>query len=52
MRFLKEDPWARLAQFREAMPNLLLQMLLRSANRWATPIIRITWCGISSAQRE
>jgi len=32
MRFLKEDPWARLAGFREAMPNLLLQMLLRSAN--------------------
>jgi pyruvate carboxylase len=32
MRFLKEDPWARLAQFRAAMPNLLLQMLLRSAN--------------------
>jgi len=32
MRFLKEDPWARLARLREAMPNLLLQMLLRSAN--------------------
>ena len=32
MRFLKEDPWARLAEFREFMPNLLLQMLLRSAN--------------------
>jgi pyruvate carboxylase len=32
MRFLKEDPWDRLARFREAMPNLLLQMLLRSAN--------------------
>src|SRR5271170_326064 len=32
MRFLKEDPWARLAALREAMPNLLLQMLLRSAN--------------------
>ena len=32
MRFLKEDPWERLAQFREGMPNLLLQMLLRSAN--------------------
>src|SRR5580698_6962257 len=32
MRFLKEDPWARLAAFREAMPNLLLQMLFRSAN--------------------
>lgn len=32
MRFLKEDPWERLATLREAMPNLLLQMLLRSAN--------------------
>jgi pyruvate carboxylase len=32
MRFLKEDPWARLATLRAAMPNLLLQMLLRSAN--------------------
>jgi len=32
MRFLKEDPWERLAAFRQSMPNLLLQMLLRSAN--------------------
>ena len=32
LRFLHEDPWARLAAFREAMPNLLLQMLFRSAN--------------------
>ncbi|MGE0114564.1 MAG: pyruvate carboxylase [Steroidobacteraceae bacterium] len=32
MRFLKEDPWERLALLREKMPNLLLQMLLRSAN--------------------
>ncbi|MCR6631955.1 MAG: pyruvate carboxylase [Magnetospirillum sp.] len=32
MRFLKEDPWERLAGLRRAMPNLLLQMLLRSAN--------------------
>ncbi|MBP7614224.1 MAG: pyruvate carboxylase [Steroidobacteraceae bacterium] len=32
MRFLKEDPWERLTLLREAMPNLLLQMLLRSAN--------------------
>jgi pyruvate carboxylase len=32
MRFLREDPWQRLAQLRERMPNLLLQMLLRSAN--------------------
>ncbi len=32
MRFLKEDPWERLTKLRAAMPNLLLQMLLRSAN--------------------
>jgi pyruvate carboxylase len=32
LRFLREDPWARLAALREAMPNLLLQMLFRSAN--------------------
>jgi pyruvate carboxylase len=32
MRFLKEDPWERLAQLREAMPNLLLQVLVRGAN--------------------
>jgi pyruvate carboxylase len=32
MRFLKEDPWQRLAALRAAMPNLLLQMLLRGSN--------------------
>jgi pyruvate carboxylase len=32
MRFLKEDPWQRLEALRERMPNMLLQMLLRSAN--------------------
>ena len=32
LRFLKEDPWTRLAELREAMPNLLLQMLLRASN--------------------
>jgi pyruvate carboxylase len=32
MRFLREDPWQRLTQLRECVPNLLLQMLLRSAN--------------------
>src|SRR5579862_7689441 len=32
MRFLSEDPWQRLTVFRERMPNLLLQMLFRSAN--------------------
>jgi pyruvate carboxylase len=32
LRFLKEDPWARLATIRQAMPNALLQMLLRGSN--------------------
>ncbi len=32
MRFLQEDPWDRLARLRDAMPNMLLQMLLRGAN--------------------
>jgi pyruvate carboxylase len=32
MRFLREDPWDRLAQLRERVPNLLLQMLLRASN--------------------
>jgi pyruvate carboxylase len=31
LRFLKEDPWHRLAQLREAVPNILFQMLLRSS---------------------
>jgi len=31
-RFLKESPWQRLERLREAMPNLLFQMLLRGAN--------------------
>jgi len=32
MRFLKEDPWQRLADLSEAMPNLMQQMLLRASN--------------------
>jgi pyruvate carboxylase len=32
MRFLQEDPWERLRLIREAVPNILLQMLLRGAN--------------------
>ena len=32
MRFLKEDPWDRLTQLREAIPNILFQMLLRGSN--------------------
>lgn len=31
-RFLREDPWERLAQLRAAMPDTLLQMLLRGSN--------------------
>lgn len=32
MRFLYENPWRRLAEIRAAVPNILLQMLIRGAN--------------------
>jgi len=32
MRFLKEDPWQRLSDMRERVPNILFQMLLRANN--------------------
>ena len=32
IRFLNEDPWARLRAFRKLMPNTRLQMLLRGQN--------------------
>lgn len=32
MRFLRECPWDRLAQMREAVPDIPFQMLLRGAN--------------------
>ncbi|MEZ5043684.1 MAG: pyruvate carboxylase [Saprospiraceae bacterium] len=32
LRFLKECPWQRLRELRAAMPNMLLQMLLRGSN--------------------
>lgn len=32
VRFLKEDPWDRLRQLRQALPNTRLQMLLRGQN--------------------
>ena len=32
MRFLHEDPLARLRQLREAIPNICFQMLLRASN--------------------
>ncbi|BBZ50560.1 pyruvate carboxylase [Mycobacterium heidelbergense] len=42
LRFLKEDPWQRLAALREAMPNICLQMLLRGRNTVGyTPYPRI-----------
>lgn len=31
-RFLKEDPWERLAKLRKQIPNVLFQMLFRGAN--------------------
>jgi pyruvate carboxylase len=32
MRFLHEDPWARLRELREKIPNICFQMLLRASN--------------------
>jgi pyruvate carboxylase len=32
MRFLQEDPWDRLIQLRQRIPNILFQMLLRASN--------------------
>jgi pyruvate carboxylase len=32
MRFLKENPWQRLSDLREIVPNILFQMLLRASN--------------------
>jgi pyruvate carboxylase len=32
MRFLHENPWQRLTELRAAVPNILLQMLLRASN--------------------
>ncbi len=46
MRFLNECPWERLERLREAMPNLLLQMLLRASNavgytNYADNVVRV-----------
>jgi pyruvate carboxylase len=32
LRFLKEDPWERLAALRDALPNVCIQMLIRGRN--------------------
>lgn len=42
LRFLHEDPWERLAKIRAAVPNILLQMLIRGPTGWATRPTRIT----------
>ncbi|HMM55862.1 MAG TPA: pyruvate carboxylase, partial [Candidatus Desulfobacillus sp.] len=54
LRFLKEDPWERLARLREAVPNILLQMLLRASNavgytNYADNVVRFF---VSQAARE
>ena len=41
IRFLKEDPWKRLADLRKAIPNILLQMLIRGANGVGLSLIHI-----------
>ena len=42
MRFLREDPWQRLRQLREAVPNICFQMLFRGSNAVGYSIIRTT----------
>src|SRR5581483_9081716 len=32
LRFLNEDPWMRLRELRQAIPNICFQMLLRASN--------------------
>ena len=38
-RFLSEDPWVRLREIRQAVPNVCLQMLIRGANAVGEKII-------------
>jgi pyruvate carboxylase len=45
LRYLREDPWHRVQRIRAAVPNVLLQMMLRGANavgysRYPQPVIR------------
>ena len=32
LRFLREDPWERVARLREAVPNIILQTMVRASN--------------------
>ncbi|MFI8589700.1 pyruvate carboxylase [Dietzia maris] len=51
LRFLGEDPWDRLAQLRQAVPNIPIQMLLRGRNTVGyTPVpIEVTRAFIAEA---
>ena len=53
LRFLKEDPWSRLEQLREAVPNVCLQMLLRGRNTVGyTPYpVEVTQAFVKEANR-
>ncbi|MFT4297125.1 MAG: pyruvate carboxylase [Micropruina sp.] len=53
LRFLKEDPWERLAKFAEAMPNIPQQMLLRGKNTVGyTPYpLKVTSAFVAEAAR-
>lgn len=52
LRFLKEDPWERLATLRAAMPNICLQMLLRGRGLHAVPGNRdVGVCARSNSHR-
>ncbi|MFT3860122.1 pyruvate carboxylase [Micropruina sp.] len=53
LRFLKEDPWQRLAKFAEAMPNIPQQMLLRGKNTVGyTPYpLKVTSAFVAEAAR-
>ncbi len=53
LRFLKEDPWERLASLHEALPNVPLQMLLRGRNTVGyTPYpVKVTKAFVAEAAR-
>ena len=54
LRFLKEDPWARLDALHQAMPNIPLQMLLRGRNTVGyTPYpLKVTKAFVAEAARS
>ena len=44
MRFLREDPWSRLEQFRQLCRTCCCRCCCAHRMRWATPTTRTTWC--------